>query len=253
MATYILFKTFVDIAAPYVQLALDSNERRAASHICVAFFLLAPVVLYSRIFRKSSVNTTLQTPSARIGFVALALMIGLHALAVCVAALSSLGSVVISSNGWTSNHYLTLADATSISANSLSEELTYRLILLTPLREVIPTWAGNLVQSVVFAFMHGSATSYDLWSTVYYVGFGLLMGQISLAPGGLWYATIAHATHNIIVALLIGNEYTNGIGFLVTIPPGYRESLATGFSVFYLCMLILAKRRKRARKSGVRP
>lgn len=79
----------------------------------------------------------------------------------------------------------------------IGEEIVYRFILLSGLREKFSPFTSICLSAFAFAFMH-----FNPYQTVYQIVFGIVLGLVVTKSGNIAYSIIMHALNNVIVLLL---------------------------------------------------
>lgn len=90
-----------------------------------------------------------------------------------------------------------LGVANTIVTTPISEELVFRGVILKKAEQVMPFYAANILQSVLFALVHG-----NLIMMVYTFPAGLLYGYVTARYKLLLPSVFIHVLHNAIVTII---------------------------------------------------
>lgn len=211
----------VSLVDPVVSLPPDSPERSGVALAAQGAGLVAVVAVYLERHDLSWSYLRVSRPSLRdVGFAVLTTVVLFAALAVLSAVIDQLGLTTtehsVSQSAEENPAVLLPLIPLSILVTGPAEELLFRGVIQTRLRETFSTLNAVLVASTAFSLVHvpayalGSGLNLSLLTTLgilFILGF--LLGGAYEYTGNLFVPIIAHGVFN---AVIYGSSYVEAVG-----------------------------------------
>jgi membrane protease YdiL (CAAX protease family) len=197
----------------------DSPVLGAAIALGMGLVAMAIYLAYARIIERRE-PTELALPGAGRDF-AIGALIGAGLYTACAVILMALG--IFKVEGLNPLTFLIPAIAMAVKS-AIFEELVFRGVLLKSVEDMLGTWAGVIVSSAVFGFIHLLNPDATIGGAIYItIEAGLLLAGAYLVTRRLWMAIGFHMAWNYVQSAVFSGIVSGGVD-----EPGLIRNTLTG-------------------------
>jgi len=197
----------------------DSPVLGATIALGMGLVAMAIYLAYARIIERGEA-TELALPGAGRDF-AIGALIGAGLYTACAVILMALG--IFKVEGLNPLTFLIPAIAMAVKS-AIFEELVFRGVLLKSVEDMLGTWAGVIVSSAVFGFIHLLNPDATIGGAIYItIEAGLLLAGAYLVTRRLWMAIGFHMAWNYVQSAVFSGIVSGGVD-----EPGLIRNTLTG-------------------------
>jgi membrane protease YdiL (CAAX protease family) len=197
----------------------DSPVLGATIALGMGLVAMAIYLAYARIIERRE-PTELALPGAGRDF-AIGALIGAGLYTACAVILMALG--IFKVEGLNPLTFLIPAIAMAVKS-AIFEELVFRGVLLKSVEDMLGTWAGVIVSSAVFGFIHLLNPDATIGGAIYItIEAGLLLAGAYLVTRRLWMAIGFHMAWNYVQSAVFSGIVSGGVD-----EPGLIRNTLTG-------------------------